>query len=143
MAFIKKGGRSEISAHINDVSGTTSYTVNAGQQKSKASGSEQEGTSNAAFEEPHDDLLDLQQNNITISELKSPMKADQLNIDESTMMQIDNVGFKDALLLPESSFKGIDYNCVDGDAKRESIKGCRESSNCFYQKGANADKPFF
>jgi len=53
------------------------------------------------------------------------------------MMQIDNAGFKDALLLPESSFKGIDYSYVDGIAKRESIKGCRESSNCFYQKGAN------
>lgn len=75
------------------------------------------------------------------------------------MMQIDNVGFNDALLLPEYSFRGIDYNYVDSNAKRESIKGCRESSNCFYEKGANqnkemdtigaqsslhgADKPFF
>ena len=47
----KKGGRSEISANVKTVSGTTSFTANATHQKSKASQSEHECTETAAFEE--------------------------------------------------------------------------------------------
>ncbi len=47
----KKGGRSELSANVKTVSGTTSFTANAAHQKSKASESEHECTATAAFED--------------------------------------------------------------------------------------------